>query len=305
MMKNRVKLLVYLLIFCVLSQLKAQDLPEFTTYVNNPITVNPAYTGLQGKASIYASYRAQWMKLEGAPKTGMFSFETIFGERNGIGVYGLQDQIGVTKTTDVGFTYSYNIKLNDWYDIHLKLGLSGGGQFFNINYDELSRRDPDQHLSGSLSKVKPNVGVGALLYSKNYFLGFSIPRLLEVEYYDDIKGSVLSENMHFYLIGGYIFELSRDWKFKPAMMIRKSNYTPLAINGSLNMLWQEKLSFGINYRNNATLSALFGINLSENIMFGYAYDRHIDSFGPYDKDSHEVYMRFNFSMKRRFCWCTN
>lgn len=283
----------------------AQELPEYTAYANNPVTLNPAFTGIQGTSSLYASYRSQWVGLEGAPKTGMFSFETIFGKNNGVAVYGLQDEIGVTSTTEIGFSYSHDLQLNRWNSLNLKLGISGSGQFRNVYYDALSRRDPDNELSGELSEFEPNVGIGAVLYSEKFYVGFSIPRLFEMEYYDDIKESMLTKNMQMYLIGGYIFELSYMWKMKPALLLKYRDFAPFAINISMNMLWNDKLSFGVNYRNNNTLSALFGFNLTEKTMIGYAYDRYLEPFGRYDNSSHEIYIRFNFSLKPRFCWCTN
>ncbi|WP_042007252.1 type IX secretion system membrane protein PorP/SprF, partial [Capnocytophaga canis] len=66
----------------------------------------------------------------------------------------------------------------------------------------------------------PNVGAGVFWYSDKYYIGFSVPNLLETEIYEskNRRVSVLKNTQHFYLIGGYVFDLSDNIKFKPAVL---------------------------------------------------------------------------------------
>lgn len=62
--------LVQLFLFTTITQgLFAQQDAQYTQYMFNTMSVNPAYAGSRGQLSIAALYRSQWVGLDGAPKT--------------------------------------------------------------------------------------------------------------------------------------------------------------------------------------------------------------------------------------------
>ena len=42
---------------------------QYTQYMYNTVSINPAYAGSRGHLSIAGLHRSQWVGLEGAPKT--------------------------------------------------------------------------------------------------------------------------------------------------------------------------------------------------------------------------------------------
>ncbi|WP_431164016.1 type IX secretion system membrane protein PorP/SprF, partial [Flagellimonas beolgyonensis] len=58
----------FLLLLAVLATAvgKAQQDAQYTQYMYNTMTVNPAYAGSRGQLSLAALYRSQWVGLEGA-----------------------------------------------------------------------------------------------------------------------------------------------------------------------------------------------------------------------------------------------
>src|SRR5699024_4769942 len=141
-------------------------------------------------------------------------------------------------------------------------------------------------------KSTPMFGFGAFLYQDHWYIGVSTPNILSTEYYDDIKISKASSRAHFYLTGGYVFELSEDVKLKPAAMIKMTSGAPVSADLSLNgMIWN-RLTVGAAYRWDAAWSGLIGFNITEKLMIGYAYDFDSNALRHYNDGSHELFLRF-------------
>ena len=157
----------------------------------------------------------------------------------------------------------------------------------------------DPQLTGRLSRFSPNIGAGAYLHASNWYAGISVPALLETRFYDDIKQSVASEKMHFYLIGGYVFDLNPTLKFKPAALVKAVSGAPLAVDVSANFMFNENLILGAAYRWDAAVSVMAGFNITEGLQIGYAYDYETTRLGNYNSGTHEVFVRFEFISSSR------
>lgn len=270
-----------------------QQESQYTQYMYNTMTVNPAYAGTRGALNIFGLYRSQWVGLDGAPKTAQLSFHSpISPQGHGLGLSVINDEIGPSRDTYVNASFSYKLQLDHW--TWLNLGIMAGGSFLEVNYDKLNVHDPDPELSGRLSRFSPNIGVGAYLHSDHWYVGLSVPALLETRFYDDIQQSVAREKMHFYLMGGYVFDLDYQWKFKPAALVKAVSGAPLAVDLSANFLYNESLTLGAGYRWDAGVSALAGFQVSNNLMVGYAYDFDTSRLGNYNSGTHEIFLRFEF-----------
>ncbi len=57
-MKKSVPLL--LILFCFTQKLSAQQDPIYAQYLNNPLTINPAYAGINNQFSARVQARTQW-----------------------------------------------------------------------------------------------------------------------------------------------------------------------------------------------------------------------------------------------------
>ncbi|MGS2741646.1 PorP/SprF family type IX secretion system membrane protein [Sinomicrobium sp. M5D2P17] len=294
-MKKAVSVLI---IFWSLSVFGQQE-PQYTQYMYNTVTVNPGYAGTRGVTSLFGLHRSQWIGLDGAPRTTQFSIHSPVSRRgHGLGLSVMNDNIGPSRDTYINASFSYLLQLSD--RTRLNLGLMGGGSFLEVDYNKLNlENNQDPNLTGKLNKFSPNVGVGAYLHSDNWYVGLSVPALLETSFYDDVQQSVAKERMHFYLIGGYVFDLGPSVKFKPATLLKAVNGAPLSVDLSANFMFNENLTLGAAYRWDAAVSAMAGFNITPSLFVGYAYDWDTRRIGNYNSGSHEVFLRYEFIFSSR------
>ncbi|MGS2764252.1 PorP/SprF family type IX secretion system membrane protein [Sinomicrobium sp. M5D2P9] len=294
-MKKAVSVLI---IFWSLSVFGQQE-PQYTQYMYNTVTVNPGYAGTRGVTSLFGLHRSQWIGLDGAPRTTQFSIHSPVSRRgHGLGLSVVNDNIGPSRDTYINASFSYLLQLSD--RTRLNLGLMGGGSFLEVDYNKLNlENNQDPNLTGKLNKFSPNVGVGAYLHSDNWYVGLSVPALLETSFYDDVQQSVAREKMHFYLIGGYVFDLGPSVKFKPATLLKAVSGAPLSVDLSANFMFNENLTLGAAYRWDAAVSAMAGFNITPSLFVGYAYDWDTRRIGNYNSGSHEVFLRYEFIFSSR------
>jgi len=275
-----------------------QQEPQFTQFMYNTISVNPGYAGTRGTTSVFGLHRRQWIGLEGAPTTSQFSIHAPISYRgHGIGLTVVNDEIGPSTDTYLNASFAYKLQVgrNTW----LNMAVMGGGSFLTVDYNNLDIYDKDDPLlTGRLSKFSPNFGAGLYLYSDKWYAGISVPAILETQFFDDVQQSVASEQMHFYFMTGYVFDLTPDLKFKPATIVKAVSGAPIAVDLTANFLIHERLTLGAAYRWDAAVSALAGFEVTPGLQIGYSYDHDTHSLGNYNSGSHEIFIRFDFISSR-------
>lgn len=283
----------------ITSASNAQQDPQYTQYMYNTINVNPAYAGSRGVLSIFGLHRTQWVGLEGAPVTNTLSLNSPVGKNVGLGVSFINDRIGVMDENSISVDFSYTIKASDTHK--LAFGLKGTADILNVDYTKLNIYDPtDPSFQTNIENhFMPNIGIGIYWYSDRSYIGLSVPNLLESDHYDDNVIAVAKEKMHYYLIGGYVFDLSYNLKFKPAAMVKATVGAPLQVDLSANFLFADKFTAGLAYRWDAAVSALVGFQITKGIFAGYAYDMETTKLANYNSGSHEIFLRFELFGKQK------
>lgn len=296
-MKNKILILIAVISSFYVTELSAQQDAQYTQYMYNTLSINPAYAGSRDGLSALLLYRTQWVGLDGAPDTGSFNIHSPFGDEQnvGLGLSVVNDRIGPTQETYFDVSFSYSINTSD--DGRLSFGLNGGGSLLDIKYSELSAyNNGDVLLQSDIdNKFSPQIGAG--VYYRNadkWYLGLSVPNILETKYFDDASLSQASERMHFYLMGGYVFDINQDLKLKPAFLVKQVSGSPLQADVTANALYKDKFTFGLAYRWDAAVSGLLGYQVSESLMLGFGYDREVTDLGQtkFDAGSFEVFLRF-------------
>ena len=94
------------------------------------------------------------------------------------------------------------------------------------------------------------------------------------------------------MIGGYVFDLSDDLKFKPAFLMNYLEGSPLNINLSTNFLISDVFTIGASYRWDNAVSGLAGFQVSNGMFLGYSYDYNTNGLGEFNSGSHEVILKF-------------
>ena len=90
---------------------------------------------------------------------------------------------------------------------------------------------------------------------------------------EDTNLTTATERINVYLISGYVFDLTSNLKFKPAFLMKAVSGAPLQLDVSANFLLNDKLTLGAAYRWDAAVSAMFGFQITDQLMLGLAYDQ--------------------------------
>jgi type IX secretion system PorP/SprF family membrane protein len=271
----------------------AQQEAQYTHYMYNTININPAYAGSRGVLSVFGLHRTQWVGLDGAPTTNSFSINTpIQNSRIGIGVSFVNDKIGASEQNNISGDFSYTIPVS--LDYKLSFGLKASANLLNVDYTKLDRYDlSDPKFQNNIDNVfSPNIGAGVYFHSDKLYVGFSVPNFLPLRRFDDVVSSAVENSLHYYLIGGYVFDLSPSLKLKPTFMTKMVSGAPLQLDLSANALIQDKLTVGLAWRWDAAITAMAGFQLSDGLFVGYSYDFETTSLSNYNSGSHEVFLRF-------------
>lgn len=309
-MKNS-RLRLTLLILLIYNVTSAQREAQFTQYMYNTTTINPAYAGSREAMSIFATHRNQWVGLDGAPVTNAVSIHSPIELSNvGWGASIINDKIGPMSENSISADFSYTINTSDTYK--LAFGLKGTANLLNVDFTKLDIYNPsDARFQDNIdNKFTPNIGAGVYWYSDVSYIGLSIPKMLDTSYYDKSADNtaasfVVKERMSYYLMAGYVYDLDYNLKFKPSILAKISRGAPLQMDLSANFFYDEIFTFGVAYRWSAAVSAMVGFQLTETLMAGYSYDAETTKLANYNSGSHEIFFRYEIfnRIKRSNCRC--
>ncbi|MCK0161959.1 type IX secretion system membrane protein PorP/SprF [Allomuricauda sp. F6463D] len=293
-------LITLLFIGLVSTGMLAQQDAQYTQYMYNTMSVNPAYAGSRGQLSFAGLYRSQWVGLDGAPETFTLNLHSpIRNSRLGYGISIVNDNIGdgVVQETYLDAVVSYTIDVS--MDAKLSFGLKAGGNMLSLDFNGLRNFDQEVVNQNNIdNKFTPNFGLGVYYHTDKFYAGVSAPNVLESEYYDNDNSDdgvnfLSAERMNLYLITGYVFDLGADLQFKPALLTKAVGGAPLQVDLSASFLFADKFSFGAAYRWDAAVSGLVGFQVTDQIMLGLAYDRETTELGgtQFNDGSFEVFLR--------------
>ncbi|MFN4198754.1 MAG: type IX secretion system membrane protein PorP/SprF, partial [Flavobacterium sp.] len=150
----------------------------------------------------------------------------------------------------------------------------------------------DPQFQNLRNNFTPNFGAGIYLHSEKSYVGLSVPNFFQTTRYDDNDVAVNQERMNFYLIGGYVFDLTYNLKFKPAFLTKVVEGAPMQVDISANFLYEEKFMLGAAWRWGAAVSALAGFQVTDGLFIGYAHDRETTRLRRFNQGSHEIFLRF-------------
>lgn len=298
---------VSILLLCLSSfSLLGQQDAQYTQYMYNTISINPAYAGSRDVLSIVGLHRNQWVGIDGAPRTNTLAMHTPLGQsrRVGLGASVINDEIGPMDETYMSVDFSYTIPTSE--KGKLSFGLKGTAQLINVDFNKLNRVDAgDPEYARDIdNSFNPNVGIGFYYHTDKSYLGLSVPNLLETEHFDrsnaadnQVSNVQSQERMNFYLIMGHVFQLSDAVKLKPALLTKVVFGAPLQVDLSANFLIRERLTLGAAYRWDAAFSALAGFQISDSLMIGFAYDRETTELQQFNDGSFELMLRFELFQK--------
>lgn len=293
---------IYLTVIIVLNGFFAiaQQAPQFTQYMYNTISVNPAYAGSREALSIVGLHRSQWVGMSGGPTTETLSIHSPLRNENiGVGFSYINDRLGYENFNYMYVDFSYTIHLTE--NTKLAFGVKGGFSYYNVDENLFANPDVynDPYFREKLNRWTPNFGAGLYLHQQKWYVGISSPKLVENDY-NKLGNYVALEQSHFYGIAGYVFDLNNSGsiKMRPTGLVKYTKGSPLSYDATLSFLFNDKFWIGGSYRIDDSVGALVDFQITKQLRIGYAYDYPISEIRPYTSGSHEIMLMFDFKFDK-------
>jgi len=274
----------------------AQQEPQYSQYLYNMSTVNPAYvTNQSGLISTGLLYRRQWTGIVGAPETANIFSNIPVSEKVELSVNYVNDRIGDAISINnnflnIDFAYITNVSSR----FKLSYGLKTGINSFKLDASNSDVADDPAFIDND-SQLQLTIGAGLFLFSNNFYAGISSPNLLPNDV--SVNGIGVSQaKTHLYGVSGFIFDVLDEVKLKPSLVIKQVLDAPLTFDVSLNSLLYDRFELGVSYRHEDAFIALAGFNITKNLKIGYSYDLSISELSGFNNGSHEVILLYNFDL---------
>lgn len=277
-----------------LSAAQGQQDPLYSQYMFNTLAFNPAYAGSADVFTVMALSRHQWVGFAGAPATQTFlAHSPLKGENMALGLTALTDRAGPLRQTGAQLDYAYRIRVTD--ESRLAFGIKGGFNIIQADIASLSTVEVDPANVNIQGQLLPNFGFGLFWHSERYYAGFSIPKLLENEIVAGGATPLISasEARHYYLMGGYVFDIDRDIKFKPSFLLRRVEGAPMSLDLNANFLFRERIWLGGMYRVGNSFGLLGQYQVNDQFRVGYAFDLTTTRIGAYNAGTHEIMLNYD------------
>ena len=294
-------LLPTLLIVLTFLEVTAQQDPHYTQYMYNMNVINPAYAGSKENLSFGLLYRKQWIEIEDAPTTFSFSGSAPVGKNVGLGLSIISDKIGPVEENNVYGDFSYTLNLGG--ERRLAFGLKAGVTFQKIGLRSLIQptlpNPSDGAFQEDTNNTKFNIGTGLFYYTNKYYVALSIPNMLKSAHLDYNGVKYGTEIQHYFLTGGYVFDLNPNLKFKPFAMVKSAFNAPTSFDISTNFLYLEKFEMGATYRLQDSFGAMVNYAVSPSLRIGYAYDHIVSDLKVTTPSSHEIILLFDLNFPKK------
>lgn len=290
-----------LVVVLALTDAKAQQDPHYTQYMYNMNVMNPAYAGSKENLSFGLLFRKQWVEIEDSPTTFTATGHSPVGKNVGLGLSVVSDRIGPVEENNVYGDFSYTLNLGGEH--RLAAGIKAGVTFQKIGLNSQIASTlavpNDGPFAEDTSNAHLNIGTGLFYYTNKYYLAFSIPNMLKSAHLDYNGVEYGSEVQHYFLTGGYVFNLSEKTKFKPHFMLKSAFGAPTSLDVSTNFLFFDKFELGATYRLDDSFGALVNYRITDGLRIGYAYDHIVSDLNVTTPSSHEVMLLFDLNFPKK------
>lgn len=274
----------------------------YSQYMFNTLAINPAYAGSRDILSATALMRSQWVGVEGAPQTQTLSFDTpLRNKRIGMGVQLFNDKIGITNVTGGFISYAYRIFGEK---STFAFGLQTGASHFKADFNsvQLQENGIDYAFLNNIDQVLLNFGAGIYYNTDRFYIGASVPHLLNNTLNNNkvvvTNGLVARQYLHLFIASGYVINLDDNFKLKPSFLFKGVRGAPIQLDLNTNLWIKDVFSIGVQYRTNADIGALVEVQVSPQVRFGYSYDKSVTKLANFNSGSHEIMLRYEFGFEK-------
>jgi type IX secretion system PorP/SprF family membrane protein len=286
--------ILLLLLPLLVARARGQQISQYTQYVFNQFSVNPAVAGSKDCLDVRLGFRKQWVGFPGAPTTGWASLhgsirpkgKPFVKNRHGIGSFIESDETGALGYTHFYLAYAYHVQMAK--DYFVSMGFFAGVKQQKLDLGEVDAIDASDPLlanDGSVI-VYPEVWPGVWLYSKNGWAGLSINQALGNKVKDMGENTRLTR--HFLASGGRRIRINRTMALVPSTMLKFSPKSPVALDLNVSLEYRRKLGLGVSYRNQDAVAFMLKIPFLKYFTLGYSYDVTTSRLRLASSNTHEV-----------------
>lgn len=319
---KRIGIIIFL-VGLFMTEGRSQQIPLYSQYMLNGFLLNPAVAGSEGYTAVNLTAREQWVGFREGPGTYALSFQTRILNRSyisrssvvrkarrtnsrngkvGIGGYIFNHRNGAVDRTGIKGTYAYHIRFPH---SQLSFGLSLVGYQYRLDDDKITLKDEDDELWAGAHKSVfiPDADVGVYYTSRDFWGGFSVDQMFEsVLKFGDSGYDQFVMERNYYLIGGFDFNLRREWVMSPSALVKYVESGVWQTDISWRVYYNQSYWGGITYRTGHSIIVMAGVSV-DRLIFGYAFDIGLNSIMKHSFGTHE----FTFIAKignntQRFRW---
>jgi type IX secretion system PorP/SprF family membrane protein len=297
-MKKYIAILIGVII---LLPLAAQQDPQFTHYMYNTLSVNPAYAGSRGMLNVSALHRQQWIGLDGAPMTQtVFVHSPLKNDKMGVGLSVVNDRIGPINQTFIYGDYSYTVRLSQ--KVKLAFGMKAGINWFQpkiAGLNTIQDNDPAFTAGTVQSIIKPNIGAGIYLHHEMWYVGLSSPKMVENEFkLGQGDSSNVTSLRHGFFIAGGVIPINSDFKLKPTVQVKAVSNAPLSLDATIECLIRNQFSVGGGLRLGDSFYGMVGYQFTDQFRAGISYDYTTTKLRNVNDGSVELMLSYDFSYNK-------
>jgi type IX secretion system PorP/SprF family membrane protein len=210
----------------------------------------------------------------------------------GLGLFVNNDVIGSYRNQNVYAQYAYKLHFKD---ATLSMGLQAGFNFFGADFSRLDLLNPNDPSFGPLNDFKPNFGAGLFYSKENFFIGFSVPFILN-NGIESVESALeeIREARYYFLRGGTIIPINptRTFKLNPSILVRSQEGQPLSFDFNLGLIIHDVVSTGISWRSGDALITFIDLKISDSFHFAYSYDWTSSDIQQFSNGSHEFTLNY-------------
>ena len=181
------------------------------------------------------------------------------------------------------------------------------GKPYNIYDDAIV-----QELQAGSSFTNLNLRAGFLVYSNNFYVGFCYLPVVNKSLnnpntgLNDLETSIGSPSTYrASMQAGYSFPLSATMDLKPSVLALMQMDNTFVIDYNVKLYIQEKIWFGLTYRDVKSMIGVFGFNLNEKLGASYSYELQANDSRQFLGGSHELVLSVrlnNFKRQKQQTW---
>ncbi len=318
-----------LIAFCLLNslfftKLYAQQNIQFSQYIFNSLSVNPAYAGYKEEWFAQVALRAQWVGMEGAPRTASASIDGIvdpLNRKNGIGIQVTSDKVGPQSTNSATFNYAYRLPLDQDEVRRLCFGVGVGFAQHSLNGQILTTFDPDDTSLpvNNISSFSPDIRMGVYYSSDYFYAGASLMDALSGSTFSNSESLNIVRGRHAYFITGGLINVSSQFRLRGSLLVKDDFKGPTSTDINVMAILNDKIWLGGSFRTGFnvwkkqdqnftgskrnSISGIVQFYINEKLRIGYSYDYVTSKLGSGQIGTQEISLGLSFGQVSKAYIC--